>query len=69
MEIKGKHKCYFCDREFNWSVAIKDDAIDSFTTEMNEERGIATLTGKNRLEIDVNCPTCRNVNRFRRSLK
>lgn len=69
MTIRGKHTCYFCDKEFNWAVTIKDDNIETVTSVIDEERGVPTFIAKKKIEIDVNCPFCRNVNRFRGGLK
>ncbi|MCX8129336.1 MAG: hypothetical protein N3I35_04455 [Clostridia bacterium] len=69
MTIRGKHKCYFCDREFGWAVTIKDENIETVAKTIDEEIGIPTFIDKNKLEIDINCPLCRNVNRFRIGIK
>jgi hypothetical protein len=35
---------------------------------MNEERGIPIFTGKNKIEVDVVCPNCRNANKLKKSV-
>lgn len=69
MNLRGKHTCYSCDKPFNWVITIKDDNIENTASVVDEERGIPTFIGKKKLEIDVNCPLCRNVNRFRGEMK
>lgn len=69
MLAKGSHRCFYCDRQFIWSVVIKDDYVETVDNRADVERGIPTFTGKNKIEVEVNCPSCRNVNRFKWSLK
>ncbi len=69
MMVRGRHKCYFCEKEFNWLVIIKEDVIEEVSNKMNEERGIPVFTGKGKIDVDVNCPLCRNANKVKRSLK
>jgi hypothetical protein len=69
MVLRGKHKCYFCEKELNWLVTIKDDTAAEISNYINEERGIPVFTGKNKIEIDVVCPGCRNANKLKKNIK
>jgi len=67
--IEGKQKCFCCGKLFNWNVIIKGDLCETISDKMDMERGIPTFVGKNKIEIDVNCPSCHNVNRFSHKIK
>lgn len=69
MIVRGSKKCYFCEKEFKWFVTIKSGEIEEMGVKMNEERGIPTFTGKQKIDIDVICPSCKNVNKFKKTLK
>jgi hypothetical protein len=69
MIVRSSNKCYYCDKEIKWFVTIKGGEIEEIGFKMNEERGIHTFTGKQKIDIDVICPSCKNVNRFKKSLK
>lgn len=69
MVLRGRHKCYLCEKEFNWLVTIKDDTVVEISNYAGEERGIPVFTGRNKIEIDVICPQCRNVNKLKKNLK
>ncbi len=68
MVLRGKHKCYFCENWIKWVVTIKDDTVNEISNQMNEERGIPIFTGKNKIEVDVVCPNCRNANKLKKSV-
>lgn len=72
MRIGGNDNCFVCGYKINWVAIISEGNMNAFSINDSEIRGEAIAVG-NVLssdgdvdyEILVNCPRCRNKNKYK----
>lgn len=62
MEVKGEHKCFACNRDFEWSYYVPERNFEVRT--VFGVGAIGAMTSKDEFEITVDCPNCHVGNKF-----
>lgn len=67
-KIKGTHQCFNCGHDFEWKAVYFNPPITSQTVsaarEMSGNVAKITFTDKEKMEVEVACDECYNLNRF-----
>lgn len=67
MIVRGHHKCYFCNNNFEWQYT-KSDANGTFVYQITGSEAKLYAKGKNDkavvYEVVATCPECRTINKF-----